>query len=503
MKKSSIRTLTLLLLVIAVIGLMLLGCGLGKSETYTVTKLGENTYTYLAGYIYQHGDKVVWPDGTVRYWDSTAGDPNRGQGSTDGHFVTTPPKPLPTATPPVVGDGPSTAAPTATPAATVPQPTPQSPWDVLKKFTITFPDGATFDMLSEENRIGLEVTLDADQLSFDYEIETISGDYKVTLSTQELKYGSTEVFLISDGTGDTSGSFPIVVLKPQTLALKEFYATFPDNSVVDMKDKDARKKICVGDSAGYVKVKAVPRDSSCTVTGDVGTINLGYGINSLTVKVTAPNGEYAVFNFAIQRGELAIPVPTVRPTVPPSTDATLSSLTATVNYGGADHPIDLHPAFDPAVTSYVLYESEISDFRSVTLSATQNHGYARIDGGATATLRKSAEDGSWSPAEYTFTVVPDAGSAHAKSYKVTIKEVYSILYSINIPEVSEYEERIKVKGTDIELLDANTFERSGYILTGWATNADGTGDVYAPGSVYARDERLRLYAVWEAAVPLT
>ncbi|MGA1784818.1 MAG: beta strand repeat-containing protein, partial [Pontimonas sp.] len=58
----------------------------------------------------------------------------------------------------------------------------------------------------------------------------------------------------------------------------------------------------------------------------------------------------------------------------------------------------------------------------------------------------------------------------------------------------------KIQGTGLTLPDSTTannyFTRTGYTVTGWATNADGTGTTYAFGATYTAERNQTLYPVW-------
>lgn len=50
----------------------------------------DGSYAYVAGWMYKHGDKVIYPDGSAHYWDST----KQGYLNSPGNFVDSPPPPL-------------------------------------------------------------------------------------------------------------------------------------------------------------------------------------------------------------------------------------------------------------------------------------------------------------------------------------------------------------------------------------------------------------------------
>jgi hypothetical protein len=54
----------------------------------------------------------------------------------------------------------------------------------------------------------------------------------------------------------------------------------------------------------------------------------------------------------------------------------------------------------------------------------------------------------------------------------------------------------KSHGVDLMLSDGTGFSRTGAIFTAWNTKADGSGNLYAPGSSYSADLAMTLYAQW-------
>ena len=73
---------------------------------------------------------------------------------------------------------------------------------------------------------------------------------------------------------------------------------------------------------------------------------------------------------------------------------------------------------------------------------------------------------------------------------------YNILYDGNggSNSLSPVE---KTEGEPL-ILPSSGVERTGYKLAGWNTEADGSGDSYAPGGIYSKDKSCTFYAVWEA-----
>lgn len=56
----------------------------------------------------------------------------------------------------------------------------------------------------------------------------------------------------------------------------------------------------------------------------------------------------------------------------------------------------------------------------------------------------------------------------------------------------------KTKGTPLALVQSQLFSRSGYTITGWSTNADGSTNDYPFGSSYSTEADITLYPYWTA-----
>ncbi len=79
---------------------------------------------------------------------------------------------------------------------------------------------------------------------------------------------------------------------------------------------------------------------------------------------------------------------------------------------------------------------------------------------------------------------------------------YSITYSGNgsdggaVPPA-----QTKLHGSDAVVASNGSMSKTGVYFTGWNTAANGSGQSYAPGSVYSTDANLTLYAQWSATPP--
>jgi uncharacterized repeat protein (TIGR02543 family) len=92
-----------------------------------------------------------------------------------------------------------------------------------------------------------------------------------------------------------------------------------------------------------------------------------------------------------------------------------------------------------------------------------------------------------------------AGSSYTVIGNATLfaKWVYpTITYNINGGSGTTPASQTVISGSTITLPDSTGFSKSGYILGGWNTNADGTGINYNAGSSYTVSGNVTLYAKW-------
>ena len=79
---------------------------------------------------------------------------------------------------------------------------------------------------------------------------------------------------------------------------------------------------------------------------------------------------------------------------------------------------------------------------------------------------------------------------------------YTVTYHANVTGVSDIEVEYN-EGDDVTIAD-NTFTNPGYAFIEWNTEADGSGDSYAPGDeIEGIDDDIDLYAQWEVSTSTT
>ena len=84
-------------------------------------------------------------------------------------------------------------------------------------------------------------------------------------------------------------------------------------------------------------------------------------------------------------------------------------------------------------------------------------------------------------------------------WKVTEADSVTITYRANASDSRADVTDIACQGSSYTLR-ASPFTRSGYVFTGWNTQANGSGNVYNPGKVITANGGLTLYAQWKVAV---
>ena len=109
-----------------------------------------------------------------------------------------------------------------------------------------------------------------------------------------------------------------------------------------------------------------------------------------------------------------------------------------------------------------------------------------------------AGDQKYTP--YTITLTQDSEGTDSKEGKAVIR--YSIVYDAN-GGTGSIAETAGTLGQDIILSDGTGFTNDGKLLTGWNTDASGTGTGYELGAAFKADEktadgaRITLYAMWQ------
>ena len=99
-----------------------------------------------------------------------------------------------------------------------------------------------------------------------------------------------------------------------------------------------------------------------------------------------------------------------------------------------------------------------------------------------------------------------AGSSYTVIGNTTLyaKWVYpTITFNINGGSGTTPTARTVRSGSTITLPGSTGFSKSGYILGGWNTNADGTGTNYNAGSTYTVTSNVTLYAKWDTSYTVT
>jgi len=76
---------------------------------------------------------------------------------------------------------------------------------------------------------------------------------------------------------------------------------------------------------------------------------------------------------------------------------------------------------------------------------------------------------------------------------------HTITYKAN-DGTSEEQTQVKVYNTAATVKGADAFSRDGWLLTGWNTASDGTGDSVALGASYSTEADITLYAQWQRGI---
>ena len=162
----------------------------------------------------------------------------------------------------------------------------------------------------------------------------------------------------------------------------------------------------------------------------------------------------------------------------------------------------------------VNYAYETSGVLSTALSCTGQTTRTTSGGGcdisAGQRLKLSPSSGNWT---YTFSKTANAYSRTIgftlTSTGRSVSGTSSGSYTISIPALAKYtvsynanggtgsiEPQNKYYGNNLTLSNGTDFTRTNHTLTGWNTEADGSGTPYALGATYTDNAPLTLYAQW-------
>lgn len=140
---------------------------------------------------------------------------------------------------------------------------------------------------------------------------------------------------------------------------------------------------------------------------------------------------------------------------------------------------------------------------TVTVNYTSQAEMTLTSGEATAT--GAVTDEEFGIHEVTLTVESDAaaftlavGSKYAIVNSITITALSTpiVTYTITFHNGEDTKTQTVNEGEETKL-EANTFEKEGYVFIGWNTKEDGTGDSYPDEGTITPSEDLDLYAQWQ------
>ena len=140
-----------------------------------------------------------------------------------------------------------------------------------------------------------------------------------------------------------------------------------------------------------------------------------------------------------------------------------------------------------------LFWDPVANASSYTLVIKQNGAQIRSASSQNTSYALKLAPG---PYEATLEVASADGrnSSVSDPLSFTVPTSYTVTYSANGGENAP-EEQLKLETAELTLSDKTpTF--TGYNFASWNTQANGTGDSYAPGAIYAKDAPLSLYAQW-------
>ena len=170
------------------------------------------------------------------------------------------------------------------------------------------------------------------------------------------------------------------------------------------------------------------------------------------------------------------------------------------------------PGFTTTSTSKTFSNTTVSSTTDATISFGQHYGTALTTSNCALSGTNSTEFEVRSISETGVTVRFKPSSNGSKSATLTITDAHSKTCTITLSgttrRVVSYQKGdygtgstitdYKVYGTDLILRNSG-FTRTGYNLTAWNTNSNGTsGSTYALGATYSTESALSLYPEWTA-----
>ena len=152
----------------------------------------------------------------------------------------------------------------------------------------------------------------------------------------------------------------------------------------------------------------------------------------------------------------------------------------------------------PTSNAFLMSTNQDADNTDLIIGTTQVSGTNYAVANKTTTARHLRINGTSGLRSYAGTT-----GSMAFFYKVvTSGTSYTVTYHANVTGTNDIEV-VYGEGDDVTVAD-NTFTNLGYVFTEWNTEADGSGDSYAPNDVIEDiDDDLDLYAQWEESSEIT
>ncbi|AKL96033.1 cell wall/surface repeat protein [Clostridium aceticum] len=216
-----------------------------------------------------------------------------------------------------------------------------------------------------------------------------------------------------------------------------------------------------------------------------GAINLDVGANTITVVITAQDASMKTYTLVVTREAAAL-----------SDNANLSGLSLSSG--------TLNPVFVSETTDYTASVANAVTSITVTPTVTDPSATVTVNGTPVVSGGASGAIGLNLGANTITVVVTAEDGTTIKTYTVTVTRAENLTYTVayegngstdgSVPLDSKaYEE-----GESITVLgNTGNLERTGYIFTGWNTQADGHGTNYSAGATFTMGTKnVTLYANW-------
>lgn len=325
----------------------------------------------------------------------------------------------------------------------------------------------SFDVNNEEKTY----TYTVDQATTAIAVQATTSDISATLSgTGEyaLNYGQTEIPVTVTAPDGSQSIYHILVTRPYDLRLSKLTTTH--GTLSPAFDKDVYEyTVEVDVSVSQIAVSGYAISSPLTQVSNTGWHSLNFGSNAIPITVTAPDGSSLTYVVNVIRAA--------------SSDNTLKSLALSEGI--------IEPGFDPAVTAYTTYISDLHTAVNLSLESNDPLASYEILGYSTAenedgsmlvqgisqkeqalTIRVTAEDGT--TRDYILTIIrQDAALFSNKLASLTVTPMKSMSPKFS-PTTTRYVVNVDESVTSITI-DATTQSYTAVIVSGTGTFAVNPG----------------------------